>query len=105
MSNRYFVDFGMLGKRVVLTGGKSGAAFRCKRWVLDARRGIQGLNGSCENEACGRVYIECLSDDILRTNSNEFRSMGSFPCKDETKHPVRDVEEAVETQLFVATLH
>lgn len=61
-----------------MTGGKSGAAFRCKRWVLDARRGIQALNGSRENKACKRICIECLSDVILRTNSDEVQKYGKL---------------------------
>jgi hypothetical protein len=87
MSNRYFVDFGLLRKRVVLTGGKSGAAFRCKRWVLDARREIQDLNGSRENKAYNSICIECLSDDILRTNSDEVQKYGklSMQRRDEAR--------------------
>jgi len=75
---------------MVLTGGKSGAAFLLKRWVLDAWRGIQYLSGFRGNKAYKGVCIEGLSDDILRTNSNEFRRVGSFPCKDEMKHAIGD---------------
>jgi hypothetical protein len=73
-----------------MTGGKSGAAFRCKRWVLDARRGIQALNGSRENKACKRICIECLSDVILRTNSDEVQKYGKLSIRDETKQAVGD---------------
>jgi hypothetical protein len=72
-----------------LTGGKSGTAFRCKRWFLDARRGIQDLNGSRENKAYKRICIECLSNDMLRTNSDEVQKYGKLSIETRDEAPCR----------------
>jgi hypothetical protein len=36
LSNRSFVDFGLLRKRLVVIRGMSGVACRCQHWLLDA---------------------------------------------------------------------
>ena len=85
-----FRRLGLLRKRVLLTGGKSGAAFRCKHWFLDARRGIQYLNRRFESKAYKSICIECLSDDMLRTNLDEVQKYGklstSIQRRDEARY-------------------
>lgn len=36
LSNRSFVNFGLLCKKLVAIGGMSGAASHCEHWILDA---------------------------------------------------------------------